>query len=175
MSESIFTLQNLYRAYKDCHRGKKKTANALLFELNREKNLIQLLSELQSGRYQISRHVCFIIAYPTPREIFAADFRDRIVHHLLCNEIFALFEQDFIYNSFANRKGKGTHRAVTKARQFIAEVGRERKGNYYLKLDIQSFFRSIDKHILFSLINEKISVGGGANYLVKFGDTKCYG
>src|SRR5665213_1040481 len=114
--ETIFTLENLYKAYKNCQEGKKNTINALFFEVDREKNLMQLRQELTSRTYEISRLVYFVVTNPTAREIFAADFRDRIVHHLLCNEIQGIFEKDFIPNSYANRKGKGTHKAVYKAR-----------------------------------------------------------
>lgn len=100
---SIFTLEKLYKAYKSCQKGKKNTVNALSFEMEREKNLLSLLCELKSGKYEISRSIYFVVTNPTAREIFAANFRDRIVHHLLCNEIQNIFEDDFISGSYANR------------------------------------------------------------------------
>ena len=153
---TIFTLEKLFKAYKECQKGKKNTVNALMFELHREKNLMTLLDDLTSRRYEISRHICFIVIVPTPREIFAADFRDRIVHHLLCNEISGTFEIDFISHSYANRKGKGTHKAVEQLQKNIRQVKNETGGGQYIKLDVQSFFRSIDKGILFSLVENKI-------------------
>lgn len=92
----IFTLEKLFKAYNDCKKGKSHTANALLFEFNREKNLISLLEELSSRTYIPLRHICFIITHPTPREIFAADFRDRIVHHLFYNELHLFCDRNFI-------------------------------------------------------------------------------
>ncbi len=145
-----FTIDKLWQAYRDCLCKKKNTVSALKFEMNREMNLFTLLDELQNRTYKISRHVCFIINDPTPREIFAANFRDRIVHHFLCNEIAHFFEDDFIETSFANRKGKGTHKAVQALRIEL------KKGGFFLKLDIQAFFRSIDKEILHSLLEKKI-------------------
>jgi hypothetical protein len=65
--------------------------NALKFEMKREENLFSLLNDLKSRKYKISRHIRFIITDPSPREVFAAHFRDRVVHHLLCNEIKKLF------------------------------------------------------------------------------------
>ncbi|TSA44054.1 hypothetical protein D4R49_00825 [bacterium] len=153
---TIFTLEKLFKAYKECQKGKKNTINALEFELHREKNLMSLLDDLTSRKYKISRHICFIATHPTPREIFAADFRDRIVHHLLCNEISGMFEVGFISRSYANRKGKGTHKAVDQLRKDIRQVKNVVGGGAYLKLDVQSFFRSIDKGILFSLVENKI-------------------
>jgi len=161
--ETIFTLENLFKAYKECQKGKKNTVNALEFELHREKNLIRLLEELTSRRYEISRHICFIVTHPTPREIFAADFRDRIVHHLLCNEISGMFEADFITRSYANRKGKGTHKAVEQVRSDTRRARRGAGEGWYIKLDVQSFFRSIDKDLLFSLVEKKIASASGAS------------
>lgn len=152
MSE-IFTLRNLWNAYENCKRRKKNTINAIRFELNREKNIIALLQELKSKQYNVSRHIYFIVKDPTAREVFAADFRDRIVHHLLCNELQPLFEMNFIENSFANRIGKGSHKGVEVLIKYLKEA---EEGCYYLKLDIKSFFRSIDKDILFRLVIEKI-------------------
>lgn len=152
MSE-VFTLKNIYQAYLNCRKRKKNTINALKFEINRERNLVELLQELKTKRYEISRHICFIIKDPSVREIFAADFRDRVVHHLLYNEICALFEKDFIENSFANRIGKGTHKGVETLKEYLRLAD---KDSYYLKLDIKSFFCSINKDILFDIVSKKI-------------------
>ena len=86
--DTIFTKEKIFKAYLGCRETKKSTANALKFEINREKNLFKLLNELQNKSYKISRHICFVVTEPKPREIFAADFRDRVVHHLVCNEIY---------------------------------------------------------------------------------------
>jgi len=153
---TIFTFDKLYRAYKDCLKHKKNTANALRFEMKREKELYQLLSDLQSGQYEISRHICFVIKEPSPREIFAADFRDRIVHHLLYNEIQRIFESDFIENSYANREYKGTHRAMKKLRFYIVQGGKDRQKLFFLKMDIKGFFRNINKDVLWQIIEKKI-------------------
>ncbi len=150
----IFTFEKIYRAYLNCRKRKKNTVNALRFEIDREKNMISLLRELKSKRYKISRHVYFIIKDPACREIFAADFRDRVVHHLLYNEIEELFEKDFIENSFANRKGKGTHKALGKLKQYLKEA---EKNSFFLKLDVRSFFCSINKDILFEIISNRIN------------------
>ena len=134
---TIFTIEKLFKAYGDCIKNKKNTANALKFELKREKNLFLLLSELKSRKYEISRHICFVVKEPSPREIFAGDFRDRVVHHLLCNEIQKLFEIDFIESSYANRKNKGTHKAVRELRFYLVRGGRNKQRLYYLKMDIK--------------------------------------
>ena len=158
---TIFTIEKLYKAYEDCIRHKKNTANALKFEIKREKNLFQLLEDLKSRKYEISRHICFIVKEPSPREIFAGDFRDRVVHHLLCNEIMELFEQDFIESSYANRKSKGTHKAVKELRYYMVRGGRDRQKLYFLKMDVKGFFRNIDKSILWGIVEKKIKESGG--------------
>lgn len=151
--QEVFTLEKLWQAYIDCRKRKKNTINALKFEINREKNLVALLQELKSKKYKISKHICFVVKEPTVREIFAADFRDRIVHHLLYKEVKDLFEMDFIENSFANRIGKGTHKGVEKIKEYLKVPD---VGGYYLKLDIKSFFCSINKNILYKIVAEKI-------------------
>jgi hypothetical protein len=151
--QEIFTLEKIWKAYNDCKKRKKNTINALKFEYDRERNLIALLQELKSRKYKISRHICFVVTEPSVREIFAADFRDRIVHHILYNEVKGLFEADFIENSFANRVDKGTHKGVDVLKKYLKEVPPD---TYYLKLDIKSFFCSINKDILYRIIVEKI-------------------
>ncbi len=154
---TIFTFEKLFIAYKACLKHKKNTVNALKFEMNRERNLIQLLNELRTGKYKISRHICFVITDPAPREIFAADFRDRVVHHLLYNEIRQLFEDDFIDNSYANRRFKSTHKAAKKMKYYLSRGGIDGRRLYYLKMDIKGFFRNIDKGILWKIVEEKIN------------------
>ncbi len=151
MSE-IFTLEKIFKAYNDCKRGKGRTVNALVFEFSREKNLIDLRDELLSHKYIPSRHICFIATVPVPREIFAADFRDRVVHHLFYNEIYEFCDKSFIRHSYANREGKGTHRAMRAVKEFVYHNA----SGYYLKLDIRSFFPSIDRVILAKFIERYI-------------------
>lgn len=153
---TIFTIENLYHAHALCMRNKKKTVNALKFEMCREKNLFTLLHELRRRTYRVSRYVYFAVMHPAPREIFAADFRDRVVHHLLCNELQPLFEKTFVEHSFANRKGRGTHKAVKKLKFYLVRGGRNGRHLYFLKMDIKGFFRSIDKNILWKILEKKV-------------------
>ncbi|MFH0923111.1 MAG: RNA-directed DNA polymerase [Candidatus Falkowbacteria bacterium] len=118
----VFTYNNLYRAYLDCRKTKRKTANALKFEIDLEKNLERLFAELKFKIYRPGRSVCFVVTKPVPREIFAADFRDRIVHHLLIREIIKYGERNFIFDSYACREDKGTHKAIAKLKKFIRQI-----------------------------------------------------
>jgi len=154
----IFNYEKLYRAYLECRKNKRGTINALKFEIDFENNLKILLKELKSGSYVPGRSICFVVTAPKPREIFAADFRDRIVHHLLVREIEEYFEKRFIYDSFACRKGKGTHRAVSRLRYFFQK--KENRHAWYLKMDIKSFFMSINKNILYELLQNSLIEGG---------------
>jgi hypothetical protein len=136
----------------DCRKRKRGTVNALRFEYNVLDGLFGLARDLQRGTYRLSRSVCFITRTPKLREIFAADFRDRIVHHLIVRELEKYWEPRFIYDSYACRRDKGIHAAAKRLQQFMLKVSKNRKiPAYFIQLDIRSFFMSIDKRILFSI------------------------
>ena len=80
-------IEDIFKAYFDARRGKRNSVNQLRFEMNLEENLVALYREVADRRYQVGRSICFMVTYPVKREVFAADFRDRIVHHLLFNYI----------------------------------------------------------------------------------------
>jgi retron-type reverse transcriptase len=120
--------------------------------MNLEENISALALELESGKYRPGRSVCFVVTQPSPREIFAADFRDRIVHHLFVGELLDMAERMFVFDSFACRKNKGTHKAVARLQTYARKVTKNfRAGGWYMKLDLASFFMSIDHNILFGL------------------------
>ena len=102
----LFTLENLYRAYLACRRGKRNTQNGLRFEQNLEENLIDLQEELISGGYQPGQSVAFLVEKPKRREIFAADFRDRVVHHLLVRHLELRWERRIIRASLCLPEGQ---------------------------------------------------------------------
>lgn len=154
----IFTYEKLYKAYLSCRKNKRKTINALDFELDFEKKLRDLLRELKSRKYIPGRSICFAVEKPKVREIFAADFRDRIVHHLFVNEIIEYAQRRFIYDSYACLKNKGTLKAVKRLQHFIKQEAHFSKGElWYLKMDVASFFVSIDKNILFEILGTFIN------------------
>jgi len=158
MNKTIFTFEKLYQAYLDCRKTKRKTINALEFEWNLERNLFQLQKELETKSYRPGRSICFAIKDPSPREIFAATFRDRVVHHLLINEIESIGEKKLIFDTFSCRKNKGTHLAIKKLKKFIKKITENYKREaFYLQLDISGFFMSIDHNILYSLFKKMVS------------------
>ena len=170
----MFSFENIYKAYKDCIKHKKNTLNALSFEVNLVENICNLEKELKSKTYRIGKSICFLASSPKLREIFAADFRDRVVHHLLVNEIEEFYEKKFIDDVYNNRKGKGIHEAMKRAKNFMQSVG---KGGYYLQLDIKGFFYNLDKNILFKQIlkdTNKEDVLYLANKIIYHDPTKNY-
>lgn len=156
-AESIYSYQNLLACYYACRKNKRKTINAAEFEIKFETKLFKLQKELQNHTYQPGQSICFVVKKPKLREIFAADFRDRIVHHILVGYLQQIWEKKFIDQSYACREGKGTHQALRDLQRYLAKasLGRRRKV-YYLQLDIQSFFVSLNKNILFEIIKKEV-------------------
>lgn len=147
-------LSELFDAYFSCRRNKRRTINALCFEAEYEQNLIQLCDEINSGSYQPGKSIAFIVNKPVQREIFAADFRDRVVHHLVYHKLNPLFEKEFIYDSYACRMNKGAHLGIQRLDRFIRQFSQNyTKDCYVLKLDINGFFMSINKNILFTKLS----------------------
>jgi RNA-directed DNA polymerase len=152
--QDIFSFSNIYRAYLDCRKNKRNTINALRFEINAEENIIALERSLKNKSYRPSRSILFAAKKPKLREIFAADFKDRIVHHLLISHLEETWERVFIYDSYACRVNKGTHAATQRLQKFCRRMPSR---SYFLQLDIKDFFTSINKEILFNLIEKKIN------------------
>jgi retron-type reverse transcriptase len=147
----ITDFANLYSAWRKAARGKRGKQAAASFEMLLEDELVTLQRQLQAQTWQPGQYHSFMIRDPKLRLISAAPFRDRVVHHALCNIIDPLFERTFIGDSYANRKGKGTHAALDKAQQF------SRRYRYVLQCDIVQFFPSIDHDVLYQLLAGKIN------------------
>ncbi len=122
-----------------------------------ERELLKLERELQNRTYEPGKSICFVVTIPKPREIFAADFRDRIVHHLLVSYLEPIWERIFIYHSFACRKNKGSHVAVKFLKRFLRTATENfSRPAYYLQVDISAFFMSLKKDILFDNIERQV-------------------
>ncbi len=122
--------------------GKRRKPGAAAFLARLEPELLALERELQDGGWRPGGYVTFRVHDPKPRMVSAAPFRDRVVHHALYAAILPLFERRFIFDSYANREGKGTHRAVARYEHY-----RDRH-RYVLRCDIYRYFPSIDHAIL---------------------------
>jgi retron-type reverse transcriptase len=153
----LFSFEALWHHTRACRRRKRNTHSALAFELDLEANLMQLSEELRSHAYRPGRSICFVTDAPKPREVFAASFRDRIVHHLLVSHQERVFEPRFVHDSYACRRGKGTLAASDRAQQFLRRVtANGRRGAYALHLDVASFFPSIHKPTLAALLERRV-------------------
>ena len=148
---AIASFDNLWAAFKGAARGKRSHWDVSAFEYDLESNLLDLQAELQAQTYQPGPYRNFRIFDPKPRLISAAPFRDRVVHHALCNVIEPIFERRFIFDSYANRAGKGTHAALERAQQFA------RRYRYVLKCDLEHFFPAIDHAILYDQLARLIA------------------
>ena len=148
--ERVCDFPALTTAAIEAARGKKKKARVAMFLQNLETEVIALEKEVREKNYQPRPYHTFIVYDPKVRMICAADFRDRVVHHAICKVLEPIFERSLISDTYACRKGKGTHLAIRKAQIFC------RRYNYFLKLDVHKFFDSVDHEILKSLFRRKI-------------------
>lgn len=146
----ITTFENLLAAAKQAQRQKRYRDPVLAFNHQLEHELLQLQQELQTQTYQPGGYKTFEIYEPKRRVISAAPYRDRVVHHALCNIIVPIFDRTFIATTYANRKGYGSHRAL---KQFVHYA---RSHRYVLQCDICKYFPSIDILILKQLIRRKL-------------------
>jgi RNA-directed DNA polymerase len=148
---------DLFKAYFDARKNKRNTINALVFEKHLEANIFALADDIAARKYQPKPSICFIVNKPVKREIFAADFRDRVVHHLIYNYISPIFEKTFINDSYSCRVGKGTHYGIKRIDHFIRSCSENySKDCYVLKLDIKGYFMAMDKTILFEKIKNEL-------------------
>jgi len=148
-STSGYSFEALVQAYMDCRRNKRNSTSALLFEQRIERNLIDLHEELISGTYQPGRSICFVVTRPKPREVWAADFRDRIVHHLVYNEISPRFYARFVATSCACIPGRGTLFAAQRLEHDVRSITHNwARPAHYLKCDLANFFVAIRKDVL---------------------------
>ena len=151
-------LTDLFLAYYDARKNKRNTINQLRFEVNYETNLIKLCDDILSYQYEIQPSICFIVDHPVKREIFAADFRDRVIHHLIFNYLSPFYEQVFIEDSYSCRKNKGTHYAIKRVESFIKECSNNYTTDcYVLKLDIQGYFMNINRGMLLAMVEDFIA------------------
>jgi hypothetical protein len=152
-----FSMEELVQAYLDCRRTKRNKPSAIAFEINLENNLCQLADELRNGSYRPGKSICFVITRPKPREVWAAEFRDRIVHHLLYNRISPSFYAGFIADSCACIPGRGTLYGAQRLEAKIRSITQNwSKPAHYLKLDLANFFVSIDKRIVRELLAKRV-------------------
>lgn len=150
-------LADLFTAYFCARQNKRNTVSQVRFERDLCDNLMALYDEIASGRYRVGRSMCFIIRDPVQREVFAASFRDRIVHHLLYNWLMPVFEPTFIYDSYSCREGKGTLFGIKRLEHHMRSCSNNfRKPCFVLKLDIEGYFMNISRQKLYDMIFSRL-------------------
>src|SRR3989338_5009433 len=164
--EEICSINNLANAWRKAKKGKTKKDYVIEFKQNLRENILQLRKELLEQTYKPEQLVTFILRDPKTRKISKSHFRDRIVHHAICNIIEPIFDKIFIYDSYANRKGKGALKALQRFDQFKRKVSRNGKINgwfnnnqikgYCLKADIKHYFEEVNHNILLNAVKKKI-------------------
>jgi retron-type reverse transcriptase len=147
----LLDFDNLYASWRKARRGKRYKPNVASVERSLDDALTLLQRELASETWQPGGFRSFTVHEPKRRRISAAPFRDRVVHHALINVLEPIYERKFIYDSYANRKGKGTHAALDRCTYFM------RRNKYVLQCDVQQFFPSIDHAILKDILAKTIA------------------
>lgn len=144
------SLEEVFEAYFDCRVNKRNSQSQLAFEIALESNLISLYQEVQSRQYHPLPSTVFVVTEPRPREVWCADYRDRVVHHIIYNRLAPMMHRLFVPTSYACIPGRGIHAAVDKTAQYARRITRNyTRQAHYLKADIANFFVSINKKILY--------------------------
>lgn len=155
--DKVCECENLKEAFQKARKGKTLKLYVIDFERDLEVNLKTLRNELLLHCYRPKPLETFILRDPKTRKISKSAFRDRIVHHAICNIIEPIFEKQFIYDSYANRIGKGTLKAIGRLHYFKRIVSRNNSRTcYVLKADISRYFETVDHTILLSLLAKRI-------------------
>ena len=158
LSVAPFQFEDLVQAYYDCRRNKRNSASARLFEKDMEINLLELHDDLIAGTYRPGRSICFVVTRPKAREVWAAAFRDRVVHHLMYNHVAPRFYASFIADSCACIPGRGTLYAAKRLESKIRSASENwSKPIFYLKCDLANFFVAIDKAVLRKQLETRIT------------------
>jgi len=156
--DKIISLENLFLAWVEFKKGKENKPDVQKFALNLEDNIFDLHQQLKSNTYYHSNYKSFYISDPKLRHIHKAEVVDRVLHHAIVKIIEPIFEKSFIFDSYSNRKNKGTHRAIKRFKNFAWKLSQNNTKNVWvLKCDIKKFFENVNHNILISLIERKIS------------------
>lgn len=151
------TIDDVYKGYRDCKRFKASTTGCVEYMQNYLANNLQLYQDLNSMTYEIGQSKAFCVTRPKLREVFCAQFRDRIVHHILAIKFIDIFETEMFDCAYACRKGKGTLYGIEHVKQQIAEVSSGYTvETWILRCDLQGFFMSIDRRMAYRIVEDII-------------------
>lgn len=150
-------MENLLAAWREFLRGKRKKRDVQEFQYRLMDNILDLHHDLKERTYRHGGYEAFKISDPKPRDIHKARVRDRLLHHAIYRKLYPFFDRTFIADSYSCRRGKGTHRAMNRFRQFAYKVSRNHTRTcWVLKCDIRKFFASIDQSILLDIVRRYI-------------------
>ena len=154
---TLTSLDNLFVAWQEFRKGKKRKTDVLIFERHLEDNIFNLYQELKNKTYKHGDYESFYVHDPKRRHIHKASVRDRVVHHLLYTYLYKLFDKTFIVDSYSCRLDKGTHKAVNRLEDFTRKVSKNFTCDcWVLQCDIAKFFTSVDHIVLKKLLFKKI-------------------
>lgn len=165
--DKAFSMDNLYQAYTDASKNKHGKLACFQFSRRMGHNLERLHTALHDGSYRPQPYYTFMVYEPKPRRIFAPSFADLVVQHAIYRVIYSIFNAAFIDQSFACRKGKGTHAAADYAQAALQSISRD---SYTLKMDIRKFFYRIDRTVLRGMIERKIKDSRFVEVMMLFAD-----
>jgi len=147
-------LYQLHLSYLQARKNKRNTYNQLKFEIDQEAYIHQLAIDIDKRCYKPKPSIAFIVNKPVQREVFAADFSDRIIHHLIYRIINPFVENKLIHDTYSCRIGKGTLYGINRLKHFIRSASDNyRQSAYILKLDVSGYFMNM----YHSIIYEKVS------------------
>ncbi|TSC87533.1 MAG: RNA-directed DNA polymerase (Reverse transcriptase) [Microgenomates group bacterium Gr01-1014_7] len=154
----LTSVENLFQAWSEFKVGKRKRKDVQEFERNLEDNLFDLRFKLKTKTYRHGNYFAFYVHDPKQRHIHKASVQDRVVHHLLYQYLYTLFDSSFTFDSYSCRLEKGTHKGILRLENFLRKVSRNYTGSCWaLKLDIRKFFANVDHDILMELLKRKIN------------------
>jgi retron-type reverse transcriptase len=155
--DELFSLDNVFYAWKKFRRGKSGKTDVMDFELHLEDNLFSLYEDLQNFSYKHSSYEYFQVFDNKKRDIYKAKVRDRVVHQIIYDYLTLLYEPEFISDSYASRINKGQYKAIKAFRYFIKLARNNHKPCFVLKCDVRKYFDSIDQNVLLNLIKQKVA------------------
>jgi len=146
-------LYQVHLSYLQARKNKRNTQNQLKFEVDQETNLYQLARAIYDRTYKPRPSIAFIIHKPVMREIFAADFSDRVIHHLIYRCIYPIIDRKLIHDTYSCRVGKGTLFGINRAKKFIRSCSQNySKDAYVLKIDIEAYFMNMQHGLIYEKV-----------------------
>ncbi len=161
----ICKFNNIHLAYIKARRNKRYRPDVLKFTANLEQNLYDVQQKMLDKTYQTGNYRMFYVYEPKKRIIMALPFKDRIVHHAICNIIEPIFDSIFIYDSYACRKNKGIHEGSNRLTYFLRQAHKKWDIVYFLKCDVKQYFQNINHDVLFNILNRHIKCKSTLNLL----------